>query len=54
MTKKIGKVSGYIKASRKGSRDAELENTNNGFVSKHRIHKSKKIYDRKRDKKFNN
>lgn len=36
----------YIKASRRGSRDAELE-SENGFTSKHKIHKSKKSYSRK-------
>lgn len=39
----------YIKANRKGSRDAELE-SENGFKSKHKIHKSKKNYDRKTEK----
>lgn len=34
----------YIKAARKGSREAELDN---GFTSKHFIHKSKKTYTRK-------
>jgi hypothetical protein len=51
MAKKIGKVSDYVKANRKGSRDAELE-LNNGFMRKHAIHKSKKAYDRKRNKKL--
>jgi hypothetical protein len=36
----------YLKANRKGSRDAELENST-GFVSKHKTHKSKKNYTRK-------
>jgi len=36
----------YLKANRKGSRDAELENSH-GFVSKHKVHKSKKNYTRK-------
>jgi len=36
----------YVKANRKGSRLAELETTT-GFVSKHKIHKSKKTYTRK-------
>jgi len=39
-------VKDYIKACRKGSREAELENAT-GFVSKHKAHKSKKQYTRK-------
>ena len=35
-----------IKANRKGSREAELENQT-GFVSKHKIHRNKKKYNRK-------
>jgi len=43
----------YIKANRKGSRDAELEICT-GFISKHKIHISKKTYSRKnKHKKFN-
>lgn len=36
----------YIKANRKGSRDAELENST-GWVAKHKVHTSKKTYSRK-------
>ena len=36
----------YIKANRKGSRDAELE-FETGFVTSHKVHKSKKDYQRK-------
>jgi hypothetical protein len=36
----------FIKASRKGSRDAELENST-GFKSTHKVHKSQKNYSRK-------
>jgi len=36
----------FIKASRKGSRDAELENST-GFKSTHKVHKSQKHYSRK-------
>jgi hypothetical protein len=36
----------YIKSNRKGSRDAELE-FENGFVSTHKVHKSKKNFQRK-------
>ncbi len=39
----------YVKANRKGSRDAELENSS-GWTCKHKVHKSKKQYNRKRDK----
>ena len=44
--KKTGKVDPYIKANRKGSREAELEITN-GFKSITKIHKSYKKYSRK-------
>lgn len=36
----------YIKANRRGSREAELE-LSTGFVAKHKIHKSEKTYSRK-------
>lgn len=36
----------YIKASRRGSREAELENQT-GWTAKHKVHKSKKNYTRK-------
>ena len=36
----------YIKANRKGSREAELEDST-GFTSSHRVHVSKKDYQRK-------
>jgi hypothetical protein len=36
----------YVKANRRGSRDAELENST-GFNGTHKIHKSKLDYDRK-------
>lgn len=36
----------YIKANRKGSREAELED-NTGWSSTHKIHLSKKTYNRK-------
>ena len=38
--------SDYIKANRKGSRDAELEDST-GWTGKHKIHPSKKAYTRK-------
>ncbi len=40
------KQSDYIKACRKGSREAELENST-GFKSMHKVHKNKKAYTRK-------
>jgi hypothetical protein len=36
----------YVKASRRGSREAEIE-VSTGFISKHKVHKSKKSYCRK-------
>ncbi len=36
----------YVKANRKGNRDAELKMCT-GFISKHKVHKSKKNYTRK-------
>ena len=36
----------YIKANRKGSRQAELENST-GFTTMHKVHPSKKTYNRK-------
>jgi len=41
------KPDSYIKANRKGSREAELELTNSGWNSVHKIHPSKKNYTRK-------
>lgn len=41
-TKKIT-VKDYIKANRKGSRDASLDGAT-GFVAKHKIHKGTKEY----------
>lgn len=40
------KTSDYIKANRKGSREAELENEN-GFKAVLKVHKSVKTYSRK-------
>jgi hypothetical protein len=39
------------KAIRKGMREAELE-LNNGFKPKTKVHKSKKVYNRKKYKKI--
>lgn len=44
--KKFNQLDEYIKASRKGSREAELEN-NPGFKSNHKAHKNFKKYSRK-------
>ncbi len=41
----------YIKANRRGSREAELE-LSNGFVSKHKIHQSSKAYNRREGKRI--
>lgn len=41
--------SDYIKANRKASREAEIENHTHSIGFK-RVHKSKKVYDRKRNK----
>ena len=40
------KPNDYIKACRRGSREAELEDEK-GWKSKHKVHKSKKQYIRK-------
>ena len=50
--KRVNKFLDYIKANRKGSRDADIEDET-GFKSKHKIHKSSKSYNRKRDNKIN-
>lgn len=42
----------YIKASRRGSREAELENQT-GWSAKHKVHQSKKNYTRKTKHKIN-
>ena len=47
---KIGKgisMEDYVKAARKGNREAEQELLGPGFHSSDRAHKSKKIYSRK-------
>lgn len=43
----------YIKANRKGNREAEMELLGPGFHSKNKIHKSEKIYTRKEKHKKN-
>lgn len=52
MSKKKKKTNGlldYIKANRKGSREAEIENHSHP-ISHNRVHVSKKVYNRKRNK----
>lgn len=46
MAKKKSKLSDYIKANRRGSRQAELDDST-GFKRVLKIHKSKKAYTRK-------
>ncbi len=43
----------YIKANRKGSRDAELEDST-GWKSSHKVHESSKSYTRKKKHKNDN
>lgn len=43
-------VQDYIKAVKKADRDIDLENSS-GFKSTTRVHKSKKVYNRKEGKK---
>lgn len=47
--KKISPLEEYVKANRKGSRDAEIENHGHP-ISYNRVHVSKKVYNRKREK----
>lgn len=47
--KKNNKLTDYIKANRKGSREAEIESHGHP-VAHNRIHLSKKIYNRKNNK----
>jgi len=46
-TKRQGTLSDYIKAAKRGSREAEMEIKGPGFHSMHKVHKSKKTYTRK-------
>lgn len=43
-------IQDYIKAVKKADRETQLE-TNAGFKAVTKVHKSKKLYNRKRDKK---
>jgi len=44
------KFDNWLKANRRGSREAELLNEK-GWKTKNKIHKNKKKYDRKREKR---
>ena len=44
-------IDDYVKANRIGSRNSEIENQS-GWQSKHKIHKSKKLYSRKNKNSF--
>ena len=46
LAKIMSKLNDYIKANRKGSREAELS-FENGWKSRHKVHKSKRMYSRK-------
>ena len=48
-TKKKDSFMDYIKANRRGSREAEIENHGHP-VSFSRVHVSKKVYNRKKDR----
>ncbi|RHJ85472.1 hypothetical protein [Parabacteroides sp. AM08-6] len=48
-TKKTDSLMEYIKANRKGSREAEIENHGHP-INYNRVQVSKKVYNRKRDK----
>lgn len=49
----LGTVDDFMKANRKGSRDAEFDVKGPGFHSNTKSFKNQKKYDRKRDKKVN-
>jgi len=49
-TSKYKLLKDYVKANRKGSREAELE-LSIGFSKKLKVHKNKKKYNRKKNKK---
>lgn len=51
MKKKIGDVTDYIKANRKASREEEIAAHGKLISMRTTVHKSKKIYDRNREKK---
>lgn len=49
--KKIGEINDYVKANRKASREEEIALHGKQISMRATIHKSKKIYDRKKEKK---
>jgi len=51
MKKKIGEISDYVKANRKASREEEIALHGKQISMRSTVHKSKKIYDRKKEKK---
>lgn len=51
MKKKIGDVTDYIKANRKASREEEIAAHGKQISMRTAVHKSKKIYDRNREKR---
>ncbi len=53
MKKKKDKIMAYIAANRKGSREAEIEQHGKP-VSQSRVHVSKKVYNRKKNKARDN
>jgi hypothetical protein len=51
MKKKIGDVTDYIKANRKASREEEIAAHGKLISMRTTVHKSKKVYDRHKQKK---
>lgn len=51
MKKKIGEISDYVKANRKASREEEIALHGKLISMRTIVQKSKKIYDRKKEKK---
>lgn len=47
-----GKTPDIIKAARKGLREAEFEMLGPGFHSRHHVVESKKVYNRKKNKRY--
>lgn len=45
------KLIDQVKAARRGSREAELQDEK-GFVARHKVHKSKKAYNRKNSRVY--
>lgn len=49
--KKIGEFNDYVKINKKINREIELEKNGQKWISVHKIHKNKKKYNRKRDRR---